>query len=345
MLSSFSRKDIEVLERHFDLVVFDYVIRKKYMAFPMLIVQLVFLIFHLPNAKATVSLFGGYHSFLPALLSKIMSKPSIVILGGSDCVSFPSINYGNFNKGLQGAFTRWSLNCASHISTVDQSLKESDYSYTMTDLPKQGYKVFCPNATAPCTTIHFGYDAEIFHRISEKIPRSFLTVGFLNPANYYRKGIDLMFDQANRRPDCTYTVIGGTEADLPSGVKKPDNVVMIASVSYADLVAHYSSHQFYFQLSMMEGFPSAICEAMLCECVPIGSNVAAIPNIIGDTGYVLNRKETTELDDLVEKALNEVTSSDGARARTRIMDKYPKNEREKLAQLVQSELERFRRRA
>lgn len=339
--SSFARKDVEALKREFDLVIFEFIPVPKIVAIPLLIKQFFILLYHIPGSVGTVSLFAGYHSFLPILFSKLFHKPGIIVLGGSDCVSLPSINYGNFNKPVQAFFTKWSLNLASHLAPVDSSLVLSEYHYTDTDYPKQGYKVFCPKADAAVTTIHFGYDSEMFQRTSEKIPNTFLTVGYLNQANFYRKGIDLIFDQAQRRPDCRYTVIGGTAANLPSGVNVPSNVTMLASVTYEELTEHYSSHQFYFQLSMMEGFPSAICEAMLCECVPIGSDVAAIPNIIGNAGYVLVKKDPDLLDELIEKALSEYDSNAGKKARQRIMDQYPKDERAKLLDLVKSEVEKF----
>ncbi len=338
MKSSFARKDLEVLGSEFDVVRFEFIPRNKFLVPLLFVHQFFFLLFHLPTAKATVTLFGGYHSFLPALFSRLFNKPAIVVLGGSDCVSFPSINYGNFNNTLQGAFTRWSLNLATHIAPVDESLKFTEYGYTDSDLPKQGYIVFCPKATAPCTTIHFGYDSELFQKKTDKNPGSFLTVGYLNPANFYRKGVDLIFDQAIRRPENTFTIIGGTKEDLPEGTSVPDNVNLIASVTYDELTAHYSTHQFYFQLSMMEGFPSAICEAMLCECVPIGSNVAAIPNIVGETGFLLLKKDTNQLHELVEKALQSAVTELGLEARKRIMKKYPKEERMKLLELVKTEV-------
>lgn len=336
--SSFMRKDVYALESEFEVKKFAFIPTKKAYAPLSMLSQLAFFLLHGRKAKAYVTLFGGYHSFIPGLFGKLWGKPSIVILGGSDCASFPSINYGNFNNVLQGSFTRWSLELASHIAPVDSSLELTHYDYTDSDYLKQGYKAFCPNVTAPSTTVHFGYDSDMFKRNTEKIPGSFLTVGYLNPANFYRKGIDLIFDQAKRRPECSYTIVGGTKSNLPIGQEVPPNVTLYASVTYEELVEHYSTHQFYFQLSMMEGFPSAICEAMLCECVPIGSNVAAIPNIIGDTGFVLKHKDFEQLNSLVDTALSQVSAQLGTQARERIVFNYPKDERMKLLQLVKKEL-------
>jgi glycosyltransferase involved in cell wall biosynthesis len=69
---------------------------------------------------------------------------------------------------------------------------------------------------------------------------------------------------------------------------------------------------------MAEGFPSAICEAMLCGCIPIGSNVAAIPYIIGDTGFVLHKKDTDKLVELCHTALNADVRTLSRRARARV---------------------------
>lgn len=338
MRSSFASKDLHVLESAFNVAKFEFIWASKLQVPLLLLGQFFFLLFHLPSSKATVTLFGSYHSFLPALMARVFGKPAVVILGGSDCVSFPSINYGNFNNGLQGVFTRWSLNLATHIAPVHESLTYAKYDYTDTDFPYQGYKVFCPKANAPVSVVNFGYDPELFQKCSEKRPSSFLTVGTINPANFYRKGIDLILEDARNRPESTYTIIGGTDSDVPVNVSVPSNVSMIGSVSYADLTMHYSTHQFYFQLSMMEGFPSAICEAMLCECVPIGSNVAAIPDIIGNTGFLLLKKDVQGLKQLVDQALDASVTELGSKARERIIEHYPKGERMKLLDVVRAEI-------
>jgi glycosyltransferase involved in cell wall biosynthesis len=88
----------------------------------------------------------------------------------------------------------------------------------------------------------------------------------------------------------------------------------------------------------MEGFPSAPCEAMLCECVPITSNVAALPHIVGDTGFILTKKNPDELETLMRTALNSDVTALGKRARQRIMDLFPKTVRSKLIEVIEEEL-------
>ena len=49
---------------------------------------------------------------------------------------------------------------------------------------------------------------------------------------------------------------------------------------------YFSTSQFYIQASRLEGLPNALCEAMLCECIPIGNSVFGIPSAIGNTGML-----------------------------------------------------------
>ncbi len=331
--SSFVRKDVALLEKHFEVKVFFFNPQKKPLLPFQFLRQFFFLFGGIFGSSILITQFGGYQSFLPSLFGKVFGKPSLVILGGSDCVSFPSINYGNFNKKLLGVFTKWSYMLATHLSPVHKSLVEGPYTYTDDDYPEQGYLKFCPKVKAGFTELHYGYDHNLFQGKEDKIPNSFITVGYLNHANYYRKGIDLIFSLAKTKPEYKFTIVGGTANNIP--VKDvPSNVEMIESVSYEELKDLYGTHEFYFQLSICEGFPSAICEAMLCGCIPIGSDVAAIPQIIGDSGFVLKKKDDDELLKLVDEALSSDKKTRSLQAREHIIQNYPINEREKLIQLV-----------
>jgi glycosyltransferase involved in cell wall biosynthesis len=75
---------------------------------------------------------------------------------------------------------------------------------------------------------------------------------------------------------------------------------------------------------------------MLCGCIPIGSNVAAIPKIIGEAGFILNKKDINELKELVDIAVGANKSTLSKQARKQIIADFPKNEREKLITLINS---------
>jgi len=154
----------------------------------------------------------------------------------------------------------------------------------------------------------------------------------MNKPNFFRKGADLIFEMALRFPAFRFTIVGDTEGMVYPPV--PKNVELIRSVPYEDLPGFYASHTYYMQLSMWEGFPSAPCEAMLCGCVPIVSNVAALPEIAGKTGYVLSRKDLDELEELIYSALRADTNKAGELARARIMAMWPKDNRQHFLDLV-----------
>lgn len=69
---------------------------------------------------------------------------------------------------------------------------------------------------------------------------------------------------------------------------------------------------------MFEGFPNALSEAMLCECIPVGSSVSGIPFIIENTGVVVGKRSEESL----AKALKNNKIKDGKLARDRIKQSF-----------------------
>ena len=331
--TSFVKKDLALLESNFRVKKSFFNPNNKLLVPFQFAMQFFFLFFNIRRSNIVISQFAGYQSFLPTLFAKIFNKPCLIVLGGTDCVSFPSISYGNFNRPVLKTFTAWSLRLATHFAPVHKSLVESNYTYTKDDYPKQGYKIFCPKVKGGYTELFYGYDAEQFRNDEAKIPNSFITVGFLNNPNYFRKGIDLIVEMAKSYPDNKFTVVGGTIDDIPV-INVPSNVKLVDSVSYDELKALYAKHEFYLQLSICEGFPSAICEAMLCGCIPIGSDVAAIPEIIDDCGFVLKHKNVEELRSLFAEAMASDKNSLSQKSRKSIMDRFPLDERNKFIDLV-----------
>lgn len=78
---------------------------------------------------------------------------------------------------------------------------------------------------------------------------------------------------------------------------------------------------------MFEGMPSSICEAMLCECIPVGSDVNGIPKIIGDCGIIINERKSERVIEAIKKAIS-LNNSYGSKAREHIINDFNLSRRE-----------------
>ena len=90
----------------------------------------------------------------------------------------------------------------------------------------------------------------------------------------------------------------------------------------------YREAKVYCQLSCREGLPNSLCEAMLCGCIPVGSNVGGIPHAIGDTGYLVDYGNDEQIIRSIEEAL-QASPSQGISARKRIATLFALATREK----------------
>ena len=325
--ASFIKKDIEILSSVYDVRTHDFRAAKKRLTPLRFLSQLIFLLENIFQTDLIICEFAAYHSFLPALMGRIFGRPCLIIVGGNDCHNFPALRYGNYTKGALGTFTKWSLQLCSHVAPKHDTLIDSDYSYDSGSPQQQGIKSVIKDFNTPFTVIRNGYDPDKWYSDASKQPNTFITVcgGLEFPFQYQLKGIDLIVSVAPMFPEATFTVLGVPDGyNIPN---KPANVYLIVTTPNDKLRAVFSTQQFYMQLSMAEGFPNALCEAMLCECMPIGSNVFSIPEIIGDTGYILKHRDVNELKEIISQAIS-CDKSLGAQARKRVADNYTIRKRE-----------------
>jgi glycosyltransferase involved in cell wall biosynthesis len=327
-ISTFIKKDLDLIKKSFPIADYSFNPSKKIFVPFRFLHQLFFLLKNIFTAHLIICRFVGYHSFLPALIGKLTGIPVLLILGGTECHYFPKYNYGGFTNKIYAIFIRLSYKFCSHISPVHESLVISDYDYDESGSPKQGYLYFCPGVTSPVTPIYNGYDSSKFYpKEVAREKNSFLTVAInFDGREYYRKGIDLIFLAAPHLPDATFTIIGDSK-EWSSEI--PNNVKIIPYIPNDKLPEFYSQNEFYLQLSLAEGFPNALCEAMLCGCIPVGSNVFGIPFIINDTGFILPKRDDQMLVELLKKGMNSDKEQLSLAARKRIMDNFPIARREK----------------
>ncbi|MBI2258627.1 MAG: glycosyltransferase family 4 protein [Flavobacteriia bacterium] len=328
--STFVEKDIEILKTQFEVIEFYFDVRNKKGIFTQFIKQIFFIFKHF-KVKLFVTQFGGYHSFFPSLFKVLFYKIHVLVLSGTDCVAFPSISYGNFYKKYLRWFTKFSITKASYLLPVSKELIYSSYTYQNMDFSCQGVLCHIKKCTTPYKVIYYGYNYNKWYSSPNKEKNSFVTIAADLSTRFgiYLKGIDLILDIAPFYPNCSFYIVGGKTIKNQQNIS--NNVYLVDKMNPQQLSEFLSNKQFYFQLSMSEGFPNALCEAMLSSCVPIVSNVSSMPFIIEDSGFVLMKKDINELKTIMDNAL---TCSNfellQKKARSRIEQNFPLEKRKEM---------------
>ena len=326
-LYTFIHTEIKLLSDAFDLITITQNWERKILLPFNLIRQVVFLLINIRNVDAILISFGGYWSFFPTLIGKLLGKKIAIVVHGTDCVAFPEIQYGNLRSSLLRFIIKKSLKWASIILPVSESLVYTENSYFTNQTLKFGYMHHLKGIQTPYKVIPNGVIINDWKRNTTipKDAKSFITV--MTAGKMHIKGGDLIIDIANRFPDYTFYFAGINSLE---GLQIPKNIVCLGFLSSVELNIWYSKTQFYLQLSNTEGFGVALCEAMLCECVPIVSDVNHLPTIVGDSGFVLKKRRLDMLINLINTALESDISNFEQKARKRIVDNFSFENRQKL---------------
>jgi glycosyltransferase involved in cell wall biosynthesis len=333
--ATFVKTDFEILSEKFVVIPYHYKVgRNKLMKAWNIFLSFFFALRWVWKVDVVYVWFGGYHGFFPVLFSKLLGKKSIIIVGGYDASYVPSLRYGVFyTKGLLLWVIKRIYQWATHICPVDESLVKSTNYYA--DPTGVGYPTGILNHmdvdTAKIKVIPTGYDPSFFKpNFGEKI-FDIVASGYVEDENnFQRKGFDLILQVAPRIPHLNFAIIG-----ISNSFRKkiettlPPNIHIQEFVSQNQLIDYFSKSKVYVQISIAEGLPNTLCEAMLCQCVPVGSPVNGIPKAIGDTGFILQNKNIDNLQAILLSALQN-SKQMGIEARKRMMDLFPLSKRRAL---------------
>ncbi len=339
--STFVREDDHILSAHFEVEKYHYKASKKPISFAIEMgKQFFYCLFNTCRFDTIYIWFSDYHSFIPALFGRLFGKQVVVVVGGQDAVRIPQIAYGVFyKKNLRYLLASLTYKLASLILPVDESLIQGKNVYA--DPSGVGYGVgikhFAGNVSADFVVLPTGYDSSKWRR-NENINRqdAVITIATANTRQtYVLKGLDLFVETAKLMPDTPFTLVGlGKELAAYVETIKPDNLRLVGFVQNEELPDWLSAHKVFAQLSLSEGLPNTLCEAMLCECIPVGSNVNGIRTAIGETGYLIYKKSIHETIPAIENALND-DENKGKEARNRIVHLFPQEQRqEKLYAII-----------
>lgn len=269
------------------------------------------------RADVSISWFGSVYTFFLVLGARLGRRRSIVILGGADTANRPDLDYGIWRSRWKGLLLGHALRRADRILAVDMSLRA-----VLEESTGRRWEMI--------QAVPTGYDAALWEPGPTKEPVVLSVARCDTPAKAVVKGIDRMIAAARAMPEVSFRIIGlENEAMRAYAGTVPANVVLSGPLPRLDLLGEYQRAAVYCQLSRSEGLPNALCEAMLCGCVPVGSRVGGIPTAIADCGFLVNdADDPVELRAALESALA-ATETLGPRARARIAEGFSRERRER----------------
>ncbi len=300
--SSFINNDLEGLSEFYTVKYLQHNwINKKRIPISF-IFQFFSILVKIKNTKSIVVSFVGYHSFWPVIFGKIFKIPVFLILNGTDSVGIKSLNYGLHLKKIPRWFCRFSLKNSTEAWPVSSFLIEGESSFTGLKI-SYGVKVSFPNIKVRYFVIPNGFYSDFWVSLSQEKRRENSITSVISSKNQFNlKGVDLLLEFAKIQPDYFVNIIGmdnDINCELP-------NVRFHGKLNQEALKVIFEKSLYYFQLSSFEGFGCSLCEAMLMGCIPVGSNVNAIPQIIGNSGFILEEKNI----DLLSQLMKRISSMD-----------------------------------
>lgn len=311
--SSFIQNDLEILQKYFNVKVVDFILNRND---PKKTLKTVFgMITGIIWADIVFSWFASDHSYVAVKLSKIFKKKSVVVIGGYEVAKVKEIGYGILLKPEKALKVKYIFENSDVVISLTEILKNEAIENYGVD--GKNFKI-----------IPTGFDYNKFKSNGEK-ENLVLTVALGKTCGRAKlKGIDTFVKSASFLPEMKF-VVNGITGDALEKLKKiaPKNIDFVGPVTFEELIILFQKSKVYCQLSMREGLPTALCEAMLCECVPVGTERYGIPIAMGDIGFYTDYGNVKSTSEAIKKALN---SDDGKKARERIKTMFSKENKEKM---------------
>ncbi|MBP8624620.1 MAG: glycosyltransferase family 4 protein [Methanothrix sp.] len=304
-IPSFVERDYRILSNHFECSMVSY--RK--------LIDTIKIFKSILFSKASISWFAGGHAFLSVVISRILRKKSIIIIGGYEVASEAEIGYGLFLMPWHKRVTTLIA-----IKYADMVLPVSEFTSRETLRRIRPRKM---------QIIYNGVNEERFKPgTSGKEEDLVITVAIIDRSNLKRKGLLTLVKAAALIPEARFAIIGMERDESADHLKSisPQNVLFPGFVSNDALIEWYQRAKVYVQISAYESFGVSLAEAMLCECVPVVTKSGALPEVVGETGFYVAYDDERDVAEGIKKALK---SEKGALARERVSACFSDKKRER----------------
>lgn len=269
------------------------------------------------KADLTFGWFASEFAVTGILISKLLRKKSVIVVGGYDIENMPEIKYGNMQYARQRRFTAFGLKKADLVLPFSEYAAEKVRKLT--------------NNKANIRAANLACDTERFkpEHAKEKIV---ITAGFIDKTYVLRKGFKTFVEAARYLPEIKFYLIGKQRDDAVNELKAiaTPNVEFPGFISDDELLSMYQRAKVFCLLSYQEGEGGGgvLGEAMACGCIPVVSEKAvALRETVGDCGFYVPYGDAKATTEAIKKAL-EAPAELGEKARERIEKLYSMEKRE-----------------
>jgi len=299
----FIQDDIDVLKKHF-------AVQKQIGHGLIAIIKIFFRVF---STDVVFCWFASTYAFVGVAVANMLGLKSIVIVGGVDAAKDKELNYGIWLSPWKSRLVRYVFRNATRILVVDPFLKEQAIKLAEYDGKNISY-------------LPTGYDSHFWKPLGVKESIVLTVAAVRDAVTFKRKGIDTLIEAAKTLPNVRFIIIG-TDPELALKLRPPLNMEFYGVIPRIDILPFYQRAKIYCQPSRWEGLPNALCEAMLCGCIPVATEVCGNPTAVSNTGILVPPNDSAVLVSAIQSALN-MTENNGAKARARIVSLFPKEKRE-----------------
>ena len=263
-------------------------------------------------AKADVLFlwFASMRSVPLVLAAVLLRKPILTAVGGYEAANCPDISYGNARFRSQKLLTRWIL-ARSRIILAGSYSSQSEIITNLGIAPER------------LTLVRYGFDDNAANSAANKAD-SVLTIGFVSEITWHRKGVFEFVRCAEQLPELQFIHVGSATINVEKrwGRTLPSNLVFKGRLSDEELAAAMATAKVYLQLSRHEAFGCSVAESMLFRCIPIVSNRFSLPEVVGDSGVIVDPDNLEAAAAAIKFAI-EAPPAMGQAARDQILSTFP----------------------
>lgn len=162
------------------------------------------------------------------------------------------------------------------------------------------------------SVVYNAVDLKLFKPSGETIfnRKTVLSVGALNKIKGYKYTLMSIKKVLEKTNDVDFVIIGhGPEEHNIKRLAKElnilNNTIFIDYVPDNRLVSYYSSSEFFVLATQCESFGIVFIEAMACGIPVVSTNVAAVPEVIGGGGMLVEPRNSDQLAEAMLKLLND----------------------------------------